>query len=243
MERPILFSAPMVRAILDGQKTQTRRVIKNFPEEHRWKMFPGYCRETKLLETSRGPCLKISDHINNNELDDEGPIWIRCPFGRAGDNLWVRETWGNADHFYQNHENEEPRCVAYRADRSARQFNFDCSQSSAVEKYDIEQWDWNTIKWKPSIHMSRWACRLLLVVKNIRAQRLQDISEFDAAAEGVAPMLEDADLEYLVTEAEFGHKQAFRFLWENINGKRAGCSWADNPWIWVIEFERLDIYA
>lgn len=167
-ERPILFSGPMVRAILDGRKTVTRRVVKHVPPEGT-------------------------------------PVHL-CPYGSPGDRLWVRETWFNS-------RGDDSMPTHYRAD-------------DRIE--DLQ------IKWKPSIFMPRWASRITLVLKSVRVERLQDITEEDAKQEGCEPTnLSDAyaKCEYLLA------RNRFREVWTKINGP---ASWDANPWVWRLEFEKED---
>lgn len=156
-ERPILFSGPMVRAIIEGRKTQTRRIVKPQPTfDGKWWVHKGYA------------C--------NDEDEFRGglPFFSDCPYGHVGDRLWVRETWAQVEGppgvIHVGH-------VLYRADA--------CDNSgkrwSSVRPGDPD----GEVRWKPSIHMPRWASRLTLDVTGIRAERLQDISEEDAIAEGV----------------------------------------------------------
>jgi hypothetical protein len=178
-ERPILFSAPMVRAILSGTKTQTRRVVKGMALL--WLRPDGFTPEFTALP--------------ENGL---------CPYGQPGDRLWVREAW-----------RAWPDGVAYRADIS------DADLADAVHA-----------PWRPSIHMHRAASRITLEITAVRVERLQDISEADAKAEGVTrpvPMLDDDPSTYV---------DAFGDLWASINGPG---SWDSNPWVWVIEFRRVEV--
>ena len=170
-ERPILFSGPMVRALLDGSKTQTRRVIK-----------PRH-----LAFFNQNAAAMLNDW-------NERPL----PYGKPGDRLWVRETWHDASSSLHS-------CALYRADG-----------------IDLH-WD----KWTPSIHMPRWASRITLEITSVRVERLQDISEADAQAEGIT------SAECLECD---GFVNAFSKLWEQINGPG---SWDANPWVWAIEFRRL----
>lgn len=187
-ERPVLFSAPMVRAILAGTKTQTRRVVKPQPEERLhaiWKRFP---------------------HQSG------------CPYGVPGDRLWVRETWAPFEFCYEQRPSDLPRGIkiVYLADQKQR---------LSGDTY------------RPSIHMPRWASRLTLEVVSVRVERVQEISEADAIAEGIAVdecnhvVREPHDINWGGAVAEYGT------LWNKINGKRAGCAWEDNPWVWVVEFK------
>lgn len=216
-ERPILFSAPMVRAILAGTKTQTRRVVK---------MPHGFWETTDDLVLR--------------------PIPVGCRYGQPGDRLYVRETWANATKPLHD--------PFYRADGEAlgRQNPF-----TYVEREP---------RWRPSIHMPRWASRIDLEIAGVRVERLNAISEADAIAEGVESLDSDAPEER--THHDFDralcsncgglrlymggglngvtfdmdcmqcdtHAKRFSHLWESING--AG-SWDENPWVWVVEFKRV----
>jgi hypothetical protein len=193
-ERPILFSGPMVRAILAGRKTQTRRIVR--PRQ-------------------------VHEGINIYYVPKT------CPYGRAGDLLWVRETWAPVSTFDPSPETG----ALYRAD----------------PMYDgIDQFDW---PWKPSIHMPRWASRITLEVTGVRVERLNDISEEDAIAEGCQetycspeltaecePGTPQRELAELLEGGWITAKGNFSFLWNEINGPG---SWAANPWVWVVEFRRV----
>lgn len=191
-ERPIIFSGPMVKAILDGKKTMTRRVVNPQPPE--WCIEFGY--------TCFTPKGKIS---GRGIYQDEGPAekFFKCPYGVPGDRLWVRET------FQCRGDNPQitPDDYIYRADG---------------EKLPHE---W--MRWYPSIHMPHWASRILLEIKAVRVERLQDITPHDAHCEGWPGM----EVCGLYPQTWFEH------LWRSINGKKH--TWADNPWVWVIEFERV----
>lgn len=176
-EKPILFSGPMVQAILAGTKTQTRRVVKP-------QLTPGADGIYDYVVNGRWLGALNPRHGDWNFAD-------KCPYGVVGSRLWVRETWSK-----ETIDGVER--VAYRAD-IPNGYNF--------------------LGWKPSIFMPRWASRLNLENMAIRVERLQDISDADAQAEG------------LVNAA------AFQLLWDMINGKRA--PWASNPWVWVITFKPL----
>ena len=189
-ERPILFSAPMVRAILDGRKTVTRRLVK--PNPHK---------------------------VDGGVPFGDAPAWahaepgsavMRCPYGVRGDRLYLRETWA-APHAY---DHLPPRLIP---------------QDARIHYAATE--DRGGLLWRPSIHMPRWASRILLEITAARVERLQDISEADARAEGAPayrlpahPVFDDRP-----------HVLGYAQLWDSING--AG-SWDANPWVWVIEFKR-----
>ena len=183
-ERPILFSAQMVRAILDGRKTQTRRIAK--PIKH-----PDWGNEYS-------PGALITEKESNYVIERA------CPYGSKGERLWVRETFSHHPQFAD---------IAYRAD--------------GEEFEDSDGFLWEP-KWKPSIHMPRSASRILLEITGVRVERLQDISEEDAKSEGAQAI-------------NFGYGDCyalgFKQLWESINGPG---SWDLNPWVWVIDFKRIN---
>lgn len=194
-ERPVIFNGEMVRAILAGRKTQTRRIMKPQPEPMPDK--PGeYWWPAKRFESM----LQLS-YFNDpvaKELAADA-----CPFGGIGDRLWVRETFGDCG----------VRLV-YRADTGD-------GASCQVTR------------WTPSIHMPRSACRLLLEISDVRAERLNDISEQDALAEG----MDDGTSPAAIAAGWFEKpRRAFRRLWERIYGQE---SWDSNPWVWVVEFKQV----
>lgn len=212
-ECPILFSAPMVRAILDGTKTQTRRVLKPQPKLIPPRSWAGCAGKHWWACDAVRSMVEIEDELQGT---DKSMAWCLNPYGKPGDRLWVRETWAEHPDF------PGARRAVYRAD--------------AGSEYDVE-------RWRPSIHMPRWACRILLEVTGVRVERLQAISETDARAEGIVPhevrqmWLYGADA---VERASIYRRAAvdpFRELWESIRG--AG-SWDANPWVWVVEFKRVD---
>jgi hypothetical protein len=212
-ERPILFSAPMVRAILDGRKSQTRRVLKPQPREHHWFGLPGY--EHRLLPSATGDGFAArsvhSHQIPGRERAVDLGEWISCPYGAPGDRLWVRETF-SLGLGAQNHQ--DPKRIVYRATDNRPAY-----------------------LWKPSILMPRWASRLTLEVTDVRDERLNAITWADARTEGVvdASGAWEADGPLLDTDRA-GPRGAFESLWESINGAD---SWAANPWVWVVEFKRV----
>jgi hypothetical protein len=184
-ERPILFSGPMVRAILDGSKTQTRRTFKG-TTEHKGPYNPAYMEA-------------------HQQANGWGSI---CPYGAPGDRLWVRET------FAQDVAGC-PGGISYRAD------HFDPKGDGPA----------HPMKWRPSIFIPRWASRILLEITDVRVQRLQEISDEDARAEGAIGALNDS------IGDNWCACEAFAALWESINGPD---SWHANPWVWAITFQRLE---
>lgn len=213
-ERPILFSGAMVRAIQTGSKTQTRRMVKPQPTRSlpHTEPFPG----GDASWTIHHP---LGWRWRTGFTADEGggvPELLRnyCPYGVAGDKLWVRESFcenyfGDAQTWTQKH--------AYMAE-------WDRAAADLVPQP----------RWTPSIHMPRACSRITLEVTGVRVERLQDITEVDAKAEGVT-------LGAPCVSAKPGteHIREFYALWETINGERPGCSWAENPWVWVVEFKRV----
>lgn len=199
MEKPILFSRELVRAIIEGRKTQTRRVIKPQPDcYHHWEILKGYHYDIKILKTADVCCARFQHTIPQNQ---ERAEWITCPYSEVGGKLWVRESFSVYRH-------PTDPMIFYKADH----------------KYD------GTLKWKPSIHMPRKFSRITLGVKEIRVERLQDISEEDAEKEGVKPYMAPSEMP--------AYKPAFADLWDKINEKR-GYGWDKNPWVWVVSFERI----
>lgn len=216
-ERPILFSAPMVRTILDGRKTVTRRLVKPQPPVGTERFATvALCPPTP---TKAADWLPVVDGATDYSAAPLRQIATR------GDRLWVRETWGSADRYYQDHENDDPSVVAYAADRSAVQFH--AKTPRPIPSWDVAQWNWDQMRWRPSSQMPRWASRITLEVVGVRVERLQDITNDDARLEGVsAPPKQQAT-----------HVDQFAELWNSTNGKRA--SWASNPWVWVVEFKKV----
>ncbi|HBR0482725.1 TPA: hypothetical protein L9G90_005426 [Klebsiella pneumoniae] len=196
-ERGMIFNAEMVRAILDGRKTQTRRPIK-------WKQ----TRFTEIGEREDGSKWPWSE-----DAEHACDFWHPCPFGAVGDRIWVRETW-----------NKYGGLLTYRADRDW----IDDMRKETV----------CTAKWVPSIHMPRWASRILLEITDVRVERLNSISQEDAQAEGLEltgwrPTYSDPDSggEVMTPYDNFAE------LWSSIYGDE---SWQANPWVWVIEFKRVE---
>lgn len=220
-ERPILFSAEMVRKILAGKKTVARRVIKPQPSKHHWEYDKTYrLTQSKITQESNGRAfVRFYHRIRSNPQSDIAADCV-CPYGYPGDCLWVRETHSIR---LEPCEHAPNGAVWYRASDTGK------------------QWD-GELRWRPSIHMPRWASRILLKVTDIRVERLQDISEKEAAEEGASAKSYSWPEGSAVDQAaDLGGPflNGFRELWESINGKRQGCSWVDNPWVWVVEFKRL----
>lgn len=208
-ERPIIFSADMVRAILEGRKTQTRRVIKRDPG------FINYAKEQTVLKGMWHP------------TSPSGKIGLvrpeKCPYGQPGDRLWVRETWQTWCEF----DTVAPR---------------DLTPGKCGLQYPATYDHWVSKKRSP-IHMPRWASRIMLEVVNVRVERVQDISEDDAKAEGVTVEHDTVPPCGWVDIPKRGRVYSTALgclakLWDSINAKR-GYDWSSNPWVWVIEFKQV----
>lgn len=235
-ERPILFSGPMVRAILEGRKTQTRRAItkENIRFWSGGLDYPGKFEkaDNELLEHMLCDALdfRLIDGVwvwSAKAFDYQAPAtrtqWMgKCQYGQPGDRLWVRENgWERPD--------RTPRMMRHGAG-TWEPYYFDADGLTEDERDQLKRWGF---KRRPSIHMPRWASRITLGITDVRVERLQEISGADAKAEGVsipAHVPQDgADMDWALRE--------FRKLWQSIND--AG-SWEKNPWVWAIEFRRVD---
>ncbi|EAN0642063.1 hypothetical protein ID436_004132 [Salmonella enterica] len=214
-ERGMIFNAEMVRAILDGKKTQTRRIMAIQPEHSELGL-------RRVIDSKNG---RDNGKYFWSQSDARG-LKMRskvfgCPYGEVGDRIWVRETYQGPLFDYEHMESYledsskfyKPEFCVYRADGKP-----------APEFYDAD--DNLHCGWRPSIHMPRWASRLTLEITGVRVERLNSITESDAEAEGV-------------TDTGFGDLlvDGYRYLWKSIYGEE---SWAANPWVWVIEFKRVE---
>lgn len=218
-ERPILFSGPMVRALLAGTKTQTRRALRD---------------QSAMDETYVRPIVSAAEDAVYNYSGEE--LLARCPYGMPGNRLWVREThlldppidgtWPSAGDTYAHIDDipahyRSPKHVIYRADRS-------------------DEWaaDW---RWRPAIFMPRWASRLTLEITSVSVERLQEITLAGAEAEGCQAFRPDEDgprwwsMDLSAGPALHGRTAvgAFAKGWDSINAKR-GYGWTVNPWVWVL---------
>jgi hypothetical protein len=235
--KPILFSAEMVRAILEGKKTQTRWVMKVHPwPDATVEVGPYHLhRIDRNGESQPGPASfgAIWDH---QDIVNGGDAGLRCPYGAPGDLLWVRETfcahWGEPPHDAP----QSYRIVTGDELPPIEQENGDLYQPVSSDVMTVwygAQGDKPLhMEWKLSIHMPRWASRITLRITDIRVERLQDISEDDAKAEGC---------DSAVWEDEAGngvnsYRESFALLWDEIKGPGA---WDENPWVWVVAFERV----
>ena len=237
-ERGMIFNGEMVRAIIDGRKTQTRRIVKGTDGAVK------FCKEWDINGEEIFVVLGEKDHTGMNPVLGA----ISCPFGGIGDRIWVRETWALLG-------NEDGCCVDWNDNlckgdekTAARIYRASCEQRPGDYGLwsipDNAYWKPHTENekfegaWRPSIHMPRWASRILLEITDVRVERLNDISQEDAQAEGMAltgwrPTYSDPDSGGEV----WTPYDNFARLWESIYGEG---SWKANPWVWVIEFKRVE---
>ncbi|EIY2220120.1 TPA: morphogenetic protein [Klebsiella pneumoniae] len=212
-ERGMIFNGEMVRAILDGRKTQTRRIVKGTDGAVK------FCKEWDINGEEIFVVLGEKDRTGMNPVLGA----ISCPFGAVGDRIWVRETFQGPLFDYDLMDSyckdptpfEKPEFCVYKADGVP-----------APEFYDAD--DELHCCWRPSIHMPRWASRILLEITNVRVERLKSISDGDALREGCST----ADMKSGDCVAD-----VFARLWASIYGAE---SWNANPWVWVIEFKRVE---
>ena len=246
-ERPILFKGPMVNAILNDSKTQTRRIIKPQPEENHWNRLEGYSRRIIYLDCNDGHRhVKFCDSIPQNPHSVSQTM--KCPYGKIGDRLWLRETFAYI----------WPGDVCVPKEECNIEYRADTNNKLPGDWPEEERGNPDCPKWKPSIFMPRWASRINLEITNIRVERLNDISEEDAICEGVLPnctsavfkdgrwsvpenngcphqqtsdcdtCLEDGQfvewMKYHPVDGEeyeepaFSAKESFKSLWDSING-------------------------
>lgn len=254
-ERPILFNGDMVRAILDGRKTQTRRVMKIQPSANfspmnmaleldynaRW-YHPGIVDKDGCLQPAKKQVFGVAD-------EDEG---YACPLGAVGDRLWVRETFATLGNEDGCPIDWNENLVKGGGPEAARIYRASCEQKAGNYGLwtipDIADWKphtWNVQyegSWVPSIHMPRWASRITLEITNVGVQRLNSISQNDAEREGLHKL--PASGRYCITPgaqyfggASHDAREVFSWLWQSIYGEE---SWQANPWVWVIEFKRVE---
>lgn len=249
---PIFFSAPMVRAILAGEKTQTRRVVKTPNDgEHATDVYykNGHC------------CFDFVERDFNGDVIGGGQIGaVKCPYGQVGDILWVKET-----HRIAAWEIESPRfAFDYKAspeqirsswctmpegwnDTTPEDWHIkiaDELSAKGIEPNEDGDYEWekgdSPLSWRPSIFMPEWASRIKLQITNVRVERLQDITVKDVIAEGGPPRHNSIDR----ISRSFGDldwpRSWFAQLWDDINTSR-NLGWATNPWVWVVEFKVLEV--
>jgi len=233
-ELPILFSGAMVRALLNDSKTQTRRVIK-LPHNNglgQWE--PMTVGGPDGGRTADGRTMPLQGAIWHTRTGD----CLLCPNGQPGDRLWVRETWSTdfAAHYPYDR-------VWYAADNGRKH---DIEVRDGVRGiYSPESGEHVPFRWRPSIHMPRALARITLEITGVRAERLQHISEQDAALEGVESLRNEGEYwkDYLRSTAScdellcLSARESFRTLWDSL--AKPAADWQSNPWVWVIELKRM----
>lgn len=241
-ERGMIFNREMVRSIIDGRKTQTRRIMAIQPEHSelglRRVIDSKNGRDNgKYFWSQSGACgLKMRSKV------------FGCPYGEVGDRIWVRETWGVVSHELD----DDGRIQPWTPDRPAtaiHEMPFGNGYYSGHAIYaadgeftwgDDDGYEDGRSCWKPSIHMPRWASRILLEITDVRVERLNGISEAEAQAEGIdmEALADSQDCYDCIADHNMTGrptaKGAFKYLWESIYGEE---NWQANPWVWVIEFK------
>ncbi|EPL5654731.1 morphogenetic protein [Klebsiella pneumoniae] len=223
-ERGMIFNAEMVRAILDGRKTQTRRIVKGTDGAVK------FCKEYDINGEEIFVVLGEKDHTGMNPVLGA----ISCPFGAVGDRIWVRETFQGPlvhEELFEEYSAypekfETPEYCEYAADGGVR-----------PEYCDLD--DNLRHGWRPSIHMPRWASRILLEITNVRVERLNSMHDVDAMREGIQNLTTCLHSDFGIPGVVNAQHpvRAFQLLWESIYGTD---SWHANPWVWVIEFKRVE---
>ncbi|HCJ2739963.1 TPA: hypothetical protein NQT30_004157 [Klebsiella pneumoniae] len=226
-ERGMIFNAEMVRAILDGRKTQTRRIMKLQPKPSKTRL-GDFWFSSKKLESM----VHVSDLAPGNSPIADYHLFIQehcCPFGAVGDRIWVREA------FRVHSRATDVATLVYKAsernswtEQTHRVPVAVCNKPATPEK------------WTPSLHMPRWASRILLEITDVRVERLNAISEEDARAEGIIDggCLNCGEPEPCgCANPDPDATDAFAYLWQSIYGQE---NWNADPWVWVIEFKRVE---
>lgn len=236
--KPIIFSSPMVLAILEGRKTQTRRVIKPQPA------YPGLEKMVYMLHPFAPSSLRGTP-AEGVTIAPEEYIWChedwvgnivgeqgKCPYGIPGDKLWVRETW---KHHWASRDGISGPGIQYKADGVI----YGRVESTSQVNSDKH--------WRPSTNMSRWASRLTLQIIDVRVEKLQEILYEDAVVEGIEKhRLATKNYNYWINyhpnySSGLVHAQAsFHTLWDYSINKKHEHRWGANPWVWVLEFEVVD---
>ena len=276
-EKPILFSGPMVMAILENRKTKTRRLsgledLNAYPGSllgdsqglgplgyRGLKKSDLYLKPSARRDFQKNPGAYHWFLGENKDARELSPILIKCPYGGAGDRLWVKETWrilgwdedgdwcieykdGSTRWFYSVQEVDEEAAVRYW-----EQCTDDCIKAKIPEDdagyFSFSEANPCPTRWRPSIFMPRWASRITLEITGVQVERLQEISRADILAEGIKQTEPDgfylAPLAGVPDYPWTNAAPAFASLWNSINDK-SGYGWDSNPFVWVIEFKKVE---
>ncbi|HDY9090156.1 TPA: hypothetical protein RRI82_002566 [Klebsiella pneumoniae] len=235
-ERGMIFNSEMVRAILDGRKTQTRRLVKGTDGAVK------FCKEWDINGEEIFVVLGEKDHTGMNPVLGA----ISCPFGAVGDRIWVREAYrfpASLDDVSPTGVGEMAVATGYRKPWAPTFYEFTGTFSDGWKGFETTPKVSDAGKLRPSIHMPRWASRILLEITDVRVERLNTISEEDAKAEGIdmEALYDSQDCYDCIADHNMTGRPtvigAFKYLWESIYGEE---SWKANPWVWVIEFKRVE---
>lgn len=227
---PILFSGPMVRAILNGNKTQTRRVVKG---QHQCKS--GIWYVPRMREN-------VAHAAGANWMIGSPAMMECCPYGQPGDLLWVRESF--VDGYPRDPATDMPICVDEEGNDLPLTVWYRATEDPTFEWVDEDD-NLTTPPWRSSRYMPKKYCRLWLRVTDVRVERLQEISEKDAEAEGFSYQpgigYRAEGVSTLLDSLTYNNARSpFRALWDSLNAKK-GHGWDTNPWVWVISFERTEV--
>lgn len=237
-ERPILFSSPMIRAILDGKKTQTRRVVKPQPDILNGTFeFSGEAKDAWPE-----PDVMIA-YTPSGKFGVCNPPYFKMPYGKPGDRLWVRETWGILNSQWSP-VNENPHADVIGKMTCGQFASYAVKGFGCHIVYRADHATGNdgpgVIKWNPSIFLPRWASRITLEIADVRVERLRDITEDDAAVEGVGKqfrMSVKVGKVGLDERIPSSFRGGFANTWDEINGSKY--HWSTNPFVWAITFRRI----
>ena len=229
--KPIIFSGEMVRAILDRRKTQTRRVM-SFPKSYMWN-HEHFKKDYAFSEM----CFDLGKRYSAIFKKDKGGFteWFPCPYGAPGERLWVREAWASV--FFESPSYETgvcddwygldpvPKTLQDAKDRGGWPLMYRADETGRSQTPEDRGWTWRSPRFMP-----KWASRIMLEVVSVRVERVQDITEDEAKAEGIS---DERFVDWMGN-----YLQAFEELWNSINAKR-GFPWEENPWVWCVEFKRV----
>lgn len=227
-ERPIILSTKSIRDILDDNKTMIRQVVRH--PQGSLNTFNFVCKskiDNSYIFWSGSGNQNHYEEMTSRCYPNGGGI--KCPYGVPGDRLWVKECFGFS------HQADDVNCreqvIVYRAGYPYTVTDMGVEKLKRLKNGQLMEPNHfvpGPKVWYNQVIMPRWAARLMLEIVEVRVERLQDISEDDCLAEGVN-----------VNDYCDGYKAAYSGLWEATNNKKPGCSWHDNPWVWVVKFKKI----